>query len=424
MSVVDLMFVGGGFLILLKGGVNVFIFLDSNFVCDKLSFLLAILSFWLFLVIFLLAYKYKITLKLVFKYKIYIFFLMGFLVFSVIINELLGFYIFFEISLVPLIFIILGWGYQVERVQAFFYLFLYTMFGSLPLLFFFLMVYGGLSLDWLSLMFFKTYRGVFWGILWGVLSLAFLIKLPLYGFHLWLPKAHVEAPVSGSMVLAAVLLKLSLYGFYRSLPLLKISFFLCFFILVLLLWGALLSRLICLRQTDIKSLIAYSSVGHMGIIIRGVFFFRQLAVKGSFVIIIVHGFCSAALFYLVNFHYERTFSRQIFNNRGLFILYSLISSLWFFFLVVNFSAPPFISLIGEIAIYIVSLIKHVSFILILGFTRFVVASFCVYLFTVVVHGGFSKMLVLQAETDVVYLVLIFHLIPCFFLVFTLDFLWF
>ena len=133
----DLIFVFFCFLLFLKRGSNLFFFIREVFLFDKLSYIVTLLIFWLFSLLFLLANKYQKSLISVLKYKIFCYFLILFLISALLINELLGFYIFFEVSLVPLIIIILGWGYQVERIQASFYLLIYTLVGSLPLLFFF-----------------------------------------------------------------------------------------------------------------------------------------------------------------------------------------------------------------------------------------------------------------------------------------------
>jgi len=130
--------------------------------------------------------------------------------------------VFFEVSLIPLTFLIFGWGYQVERVQAAFYLFVYTIVGSLPLLLVFI-IYKE-TLEWFSALwhiFFVRHCGGLSYYLFFFVCFGLLIKLPVFIFHLWLPKAHVEAPVIGSMVLAAVILKIRIYGIYRLFPLFK-----------------------------------------------------------------------------------------------------------------------------------------------------------------------------------------------------------
>jgi len=127
----------------------------------------------------------------------------------------------------------------------------------------------------------------------------------------------VEAPVSGSIILAAVLLKLRAYGFYRAVFILDSLFKMnYYYLLVLLLYGSFLRRVVAIRQSDLKSLIAYSSISHMGVILGGVLCLSSMSNKGAFVIILGHGFCSSALFFLVNFQYERSYSRQLLSLSG------------------------------------------------------------------------------------------------------------
>lgn len=157
--------------------------------------------------------------------------------------------------------------------------------------------------------------------------LAFLVKIPLYGVHLWLPKAHVEAPVAGSMVLAAVLLKLGGYGIIRLLPMLEpLTKELSYPFIILALWGIIITGSICLRQTDLKSLIAYSSVSHMGLVVGAILIQTPLGLAGATILIIAHGLTSSALFCLANTNYERTHSRTIVLARGLQIVLPLITA--------------------------------------------------------------------------------------------------
>jgi NADH-ubiquinone oxidoreductase chain 4 len=182
---------------------------------------------------------------------------------------LLSFYVFFESRLIPTLFLILGWGYQPERVQAGIYLLFYTLLASLPLLVGILYIYDSLGSLCLFLLHGSDY--LFGGLFYLCMVFAFLVRIPIFIVHLWLPRAHVEAPVSGSMILAGVLLKLGGYGLLRVFPVLfRFGFRLGIIWVSLGLVGGLFVSLFCMRQTDLKSLIAYSSVAHMSMVIGGI----------------------------------------------------------------------------------------------------------------------------------------------------------
>lgn len=393
---------------------------------DKLSFLLVFLSLWLFSVLFFLRSKYEVGKGGVVLYSAMLTLLLVCLVFRFLAKNFLTFYIFFEFSLIPLLGLIVGWGYQVERVQASFYLILYTVVGSLPLLFVILSMRKSKTLEWLSGVLVRSSR---WEglnfILVLVIIISIIIKLPLFGIHLWLPKAHVEAPVRGSMILAAVILKFRVYGVYRFF-----SFFFRFLIfqrsiiVSFLVLGALLARIVASRQSDLKSLVAYSSIRHIGILMRGVVLGGVAALKGSFVILLSHGFCSSALFFLVNFFFERSFSRQIVRLSGEINLYYAIGFWWFLFLARNFSAPPFLSLIGELLVFFQRNLLDYYIIFIFMVISLMVAYFCIFVFRRVLHGKVFSHWRQIAPNDSLFLTLAFHLVPSVALVLKPELLWF
>ena len=192
---------------------------------------------------------------------------------------------------------------------------LYTLTASLPLL-------GGILMLGKSALTYQFLMGWKWqrenAYLYVSLMLAFMVKMPMFLTHLWLPKAHVEAPVAGSMVLAGVLLKMGGYGLMRFLPfVVPAAQRLNFSWVVLSLVGGVTIRGLCLRQTDMKSLVAYSSVAHMGLVLSGLLTITCWGVRGALTMMLAHGLCSSGLFALVNVVYERSGSRSLFINRGL-----------------------------------------------------------------------------------------------------------
>lgn len=190
-----------------------------------------------------------------------------------LVNDLIIFYFFFEASLIPTLIIIIGWGYQPERIQAGVYFMFYTLTASLPLLLvgvYYFNFLGGVVLGDINVFLNLKVSSCIGVILFLMTRIAFLVKLPMYFTHLWLPKAHVEAPVAGSIILAGVLLKLGGYGIIRVSFLLKfIAGFIVRILVGLSLFRMVYVGLICCRLNDFKALVAYSSVAHMSMVIRG-----------------------------------------------------------------------------------------------------------------------------------------------------------
>nr|ALO77431.1 NADH deshydrogenase subunit 4 [Attagenus hottentotus] len=357
--------------------------LSYFFGCDLLSYSLILLSFWI-CSLMILASESVFNKSMFSRYfLLLILFLLISLFCTFSSLNLFIFYLFFEISLIPTLFLIIGWGSQPERVQAGYYLIFYTLFASLPMMISLFYFY----ISCLSLDYFFLYLINDSFLLFFCMNFVFFIKAPMFLVHLWLPKAHVEAPVSGSMILAGVMLKLGGYGMIRVLSLfLMIGMKISYLFIGISLVGGVLVSFICLRQSDIKSLIAYSSVSHMGLVLGGLLTFNYWGFSGSFLMMIAHGLCSSGLFCLANISYERVFSRSLFLNKGLINIIPSMAFWWFMFCACNMAAPPSLNLMGEI-ILINSLLSWDLFsTLVLIFISFFGAVYSLYLYSYSQHG--------------------------------------
>lgn len=252
------------------------------------------------------------------------------------------FYFLFELSLIPTLFLIIRWGYQPERLEAGIYIIIYTICASLPFFIIIIWLLNKNGLVFINISYISNMLKLpFMNIWWLFIIFAFIVKTPIYLTHLWLPKAHVEAPVSGSMILAGILLKLGGYGIIRLRSVFNFNnFFICTVFISISLWGAFITSIICVRQRDIKSLIAYSSVGHIGLLVGGLFTNFYIGWQGALVIIISHGVVSAGLFSLVNIVYDKVRSRRIYLVKGVLSISPICSLLIFFLCILNIGCPP------------------------------------------------------------------------------------
>nr|ARH54372.1 NADH dehydrogenase subunit 4 [Dicronychus cinereus] len=382
--------------------------LSYFFCCDMISYYMILLSIWIISLMILASEKvYKESYYSSFFILVNCFLMIS-LFFTFCSLNIFLFYLFFEVSLIPTLLLILGWGYQPERIQAGMYMFFYTLLASLPMMVaIFYFYYTSNSMDFDFVGFYSS------GLLYVCTIAVFLVKIPMFLVHLWLPKAHVEAPVSGSMILAGIMLKLGGYGLMRFLKYfifvgLKFNFI---FILISLLGGLVIS-LVCLRQSDIKSLIAYSSVSHMGLVLGGLMTLNMWGFYGSLVMMVAHGLCSSGLFCLANITYERLGSRSLFLNKGLINLMPSMSLWWFLLCSSNMAAPPSFNLVGEIML-INSLVSWgLLSIVCISLMSFFGAAYSLYLYSYSQHGKiYSGVYSFSYGSSREFLLLFLHWVP-------------
>nr|YP_009743857.1 NADH dehydrogenase subunit 4 [Barbourion lemaii]QIE12608.1 NADH dehydrogenase subunit 4 [Barbourion lemaii] len=391
--------------------------------CDFFSFGLVMLSIWICSLMImssenLLKKNYYINFFLM---NIIILLILLFLTFTVM--NLFMFYMFFESSLIPTLLLIVGWGYQPERIQAGMYLMFYTLLASLPLLMGIFYLYEEVGS---MMMYFLKFFNLNFILLYFCMVLAFLVKMPMYFVHLWLPKAHVEAPVSGSMILAGIMLKLGGYGLLRVLIFLQeINMKLNYIWLVVSLLGGFYISLKCFCQVDIKSLIAYSSVSHMSMVISGIMIMNYWGYLGSYLMMIGHGLCSSGMFCLANINYERFHSRSLYINKGMMNFMPSMSLWWFLLMSSNMAAPPSLNLLGEISLINSLMSWSLLSMIMMMLISFFSAGYSLYLYSYTQHGKFYQGLYsFYGGVSREYLLLMLHWLPLNMLILKVEYLMF
>jgi len=298
------------------------------------------------------------------------------IIFSVL--DLMLFYIFFEAILIPMYLIIGVWGSRERKIRAVYLFFFYTLCGSLLMLIGILYIYnqvGTLNLEYLLAWNFSLNEQLF---LWFAFFFSFASKIPMFPFHIWLPEAHVEAPTVGSVLLAGILLKLGVYGFLRfSLTIFAdASLYFSPLVYLLSIIGVIYASLSALRQTDLKRIIAYSSIAHMNLVTLGIFSFNVIGLEGSIIQSISHGFVSGGMFLLIGILYDRYHSRFLYYYGGIVHFMPIYAVLFLIFTLANIALPGTSSFTGE-------------FLLLTGIYKTNVITAVVSALGVILSGGYS-----------------------------------
>nr|YP_009408807.1 NADH dehydrogenase subunit 4 [Deroceras reticulatum]ASL05742.1 NADH dehydrogenase subunit 4 [Deroceras reticulatum] len=378
------------------------------FMSDNISSLMVALSVLLCFLALLCSSNFKDPLFVMLIQSLLIVLILAFNI-----NSLIFFYIFFEISLIPTLMLIIGWGYQPERLQAGTYMMIYTVAASLPLLVF--MIYYGMSFFSFNVFLMKCNLINIYSI-WMVFAMvtAFLVKLPMYMYHLWLPKAHVEAPLAGSMILAGILLKLGGYGLLLMLKSFELELIsgITIFLVMLSLWGGVLASFMCLQQSDLKAFVAYSSVAHMSLVVAGALINTSWGILGVKIIMVAHGFTSPALFFLAYISYLKSSSRSLLHSGGLLVFFPFLSLMWFLGLSVNMAAPPTLNLVGELMMMPVMWMLGWCAAGLMMVLMLFSAIYNMYLYTLSNHGGQNNLIIAGGQMkSSEYLGLLLHGFP-------------
>jgi NADH-quinone oxidoreductase subunit M len=352
---------------------------------DGFSLVFNLLTSFLFPLIFLTSWQNKKNNK---TYLCCLLLIECFLFGVFLTLDLFIFYIFFELILLPMLILILGWGSRARKIKASFYFFFYTFFGSFLMLLALISLYfsiGSLNILYLINLKWDLDSELFF---WFLFFITFAIKIPMFPFYIWLPEAHVEAPTIGSVILAGLLLKLGSFGFLRILlPLFPQS---CYYFTPLIFFlgflGIFYSSIILLSQIDLKRIIAYSSIAHMNYAVLGLFTQSLEGIQGSVFLMLSHGFTSSGLFLLVGFLYDRFHTRLLFYYNGINQIMPLFYLFFFFFTFSNFGFPGLVNFIGEFLILLNILNLSFIFLFLLFFSLFYSLIYSMLLFNRIFLG--------------------------------------
>nr|YP_009130757.1 NADH dehydrogenase subunit 4 [Agarophyton chilense]AKA27612.1 NADH dehydrogenase subunit 4 [Agarophyton chilense] len=306
------------------------------------------------LTIFCVLLSWVSVQSLIKEYLICFLLLEFFLIQVFCVLDLLWFYIFFESVLIPMFLIVGIWGSRKRKIRAAYQFFLYTLVGSLLMLLALLTIYFEVGTTDLQVLWYYNFTEIKQIIFWLAFFSSFAVKIPMIPFHIWLPEAHAEAPTAGSVILAGVLLKMGGYGFLRfSIPMFpKASIYFTPLIFTLSIIAIIYASLTTLRQVDLKKIIAYSSVSHMGFVTIGIFSLNLQGIEGSILLMLSHGLVSSALFLCVGILYDRYKTRILKYYGGLMQVMPIFGIFFLFFSFANLGFPGTSSFIGELLVLI------------------------------------------------------------------------
>lgn len=330
------------------------------------------------------------------KYYVIAFLLMeSILIAFFVVLDLILFYVFYEAVLIPMFLVVGIWGGSVTRVRAAFLLFLYTLTGSLFMLLAIMVIYYNVGTTDFNILSLNDFSADAQKLLWLAFFLSFAVKTPLVPFHMWLPRAHAEAPVGGSMLLASLLLKLATYGYLRILigMMPDATSYFSPLVQTIAIVTLIYSSLATLRQVDFKALVAYSSISHMAIVVLGLFSNTIIGIEGAIALSVAHGLVSPAMFMLVgSVLYDRFHTRIIRYYRGLTVYMPMFSLLFFLTSLANMAVPLSLNWIGEL-MSLSGTLQRSPVIGLLGASGIVLsACYTIFLFNRLSFGAYSQYL--------------------------------
>src|SRR6478609_10753979 len=341
------------------------------------------------------------SIKLGVKYFLIAFLVLETLLIAVfVVLDLMLFYIFFESVLIPLFLIVGIWGGSDTRIRAAFLLFLYTLAGSLFMLLAIMVIYYNVGSTDFTMISLSDISLDSQKLLWLAFFLSFAVKTPLVPFHMWLPRAHAEAPLAGSILLAGLILKLATYGYLRVL----INFmpdatsYFSPLVQTIAVVTLIYSSLATVRQVDFKALVAYSSIGHMAVVVLGLFSNTIIGIEGAIALSIAHGVISPAMFILVGgVLYDRFHTRVIRYYRGVTVYMPVFSALFFVTTAFNMAVPLSLNWIGEF-MSLAGTFQRSPIVGLLGASSIILsAAYSIYLYNRISYGAYSRYLSYTAD---------------------------